>query len=379
MNEAPTVETPAIPSNSDDAVAARFRESMSGHKDSVHFEKKEPEPEKTEKVESGIPDEFLSDKKSEDEYDTLIKEEPKGPVKHENYKKFQAAADKKVQALLKELEETKGKLPKDDYVPEKVSKQLEDLSKRLQEKEDLISRKYVEESPAFKEKFIQRKESIVNRLNKAAKDFELSDRVVKSLLATDSLKERAEILDDAGLGTAGASTVSTILNDYDSVESERSDYLNNWRTHKVELEEQEQKLRDEDTVLRGKYLEKAFDEVRDSMAEKYSILSKIPGNNEWNSLVEKDFTTAKENLFKKLTDHEVSEMSIAAQASTRMAKMLEDMIGKYKVMARELEEVKAANPSMNPGGKDPKADPTKNMTADERAAWTFNQLRGTAR
>lgn len=358
---------------------------MGGNKDSVHFEKADPPKEegkeqKTEKVESAIPEEFLTDKQAEpDEYETLIKEEPKGPVKHENYKKFQAAADKKVQALMKQLEETRSKLPKDDFVPEKVSKQLSDLQAKLQEKEDLISRKYVEESPEFQERFAVRKESIVNRLNKAAKDFELSDRVVKSLLSTDSLKERAEILDEAGLGTAGASTISAILDNYDSVEAERADFLSNWKSKAGELEQAALKRQDAEKARIKQLEDKAFDEVLGEMSSKYSVLKKIDGNKEWNAKIDSDIKAAKAIFDGDFSPHTVAELAIAGRAAQRMGEMLETVIARYKDAVRERDELKAANPKFEAGGKDSKTDPTKNMTNDERAAYTFNQFKSLAR
>lgn len=382
-----TVETPAVPSNSDDAVAARFREAMAGeggNQNSIHSKqpeatKADPAPVEENKVESSIPDEFLSDpKQEEDEYETLLKEEPKGPVKHENFKKFRTVADKKIQALVKELEEVKGKVPKDDYVPEKVSKQLEELSKKLQEKEDLISRRYVEETPEFKEKFTIQKEGVMNRLNKAAKDLELSPRIVKSLLATDSLKERAEILEEAGVGGVAANSIAAILDRHDSIEQEQADFLSDYKGRMVEIEEARQRQKDQELIAEGKKKERAFDEVKEAMAGRFSVLSKIDGNKDWNAKIDADFERAKELALKPFNDHEMAEMVISAQASMRMGVMLEDVISKYKEVVRERDELKAASPSFEHGGKDSKVDPTKNMTADERAAWTFNQLRATA-
>lgn len=382
-----TVETPAVPSNSDDAVAARFREAMGGeggNQNSIHS--KQPEPAKADpapveenKVESSIPDEFLSDpKQEEDEYETLLKEEPKGPVKHENFKKFRTVADKKIQALVKELEEVKGKVPKDDYVPEKVSKQLEELSKKLQEKEDLISRRYVEETPEFKEKFTLKKESILNRLNKAAKDFELPERMVKSLIATDSLKERTAILEDAGLSSTAASSLTAILDHYDSVEHERNDFLSDWKTRSAELEEASMRKQDAEKAKIKQLEDRAFDEVRKGMEEKFSVLKRIEGNKAWNERIDADIAEAKAIFDGDFTPHQVAELAIGGRAAIRMGEMLETVISKYKEVVRERDELKAASPSFEHGGKESKVDPTKNMTADERAAWTFNQLRSTA-
>lgn len=383
------VEAPAVPSNSDDAVAARFREAMNsdkGNQNSVHHQQAQEKKgdkveEKTEQKESKgdeIPPEFLGETKAEDEYDTLVKEEPKGPVKHENYKKFQAAADKKVQALKQELEEIKAKVPKDDYVPEKVSKQLETLQKQLQEKEELIARKYVEETPAFQERFTQKKESIVNRLNKAAKDFELPERVVKGLLSATSIKDRSDILEEAGLGTVAVSSITAILDQYDSVESEKADFLSDWKGRSAELEEQAQRKSDSEKAKIKAYEERVFEDTAKALGEKYTMFKKYEGNKGWMEGLDSDMKEAKAIFDGEFTPEVISELALAGVRARRMGPIMDNMINQIRSLNQEIADLKAAGPSTPAGGAASKADPTANMSADERAAYTFNQLKGLA-
>src|SRR5688572_14276527 len=171
----PDAPVPVIPEgNSDADVMARFRETMAKSTPTEPEPEVKPAPAKEAKTPDGkldIPDEFFGETKTEeDEFDRMMKEEVKGQIKNENYKRFKEATSAKVSKLMKELEETRSKIPKDDYVPEKTAKQLEALQKSLQEREELISRKYIEETPEFRERFIQRKETVTKQLSKLGKE-----------------------------------------------------------------------------------------------------------------------------------------------------------------------------------------------------------------
>lgn len=333
---------------------------------------------KVEGKEGGIPDEFFQSKpKEENEFDKLIAEEVKGHTTNEHFKKVKAAAAREVENLRKELAEVRGKLPKDDFVPEKTAKQLEALQKRLDEREELINRKYVEESDEFKEQFVHQKEIVTKQLTKLGKEFGVSDDILHQLLHA-SPKRQEEILENQGLSSAAVSRINTLLEQHDQINAKQEDYLSDWKARQAELEQSHQAQEDKEKVrIKGLY-DKAFEDVLDSMKD--HPLLKQRGVAEFDAQTKELIEEAKKYYnAENSTPHKDAEMFIAGVLARRANAMMEKAVSLYEATKKELDELKAAGPGGGHGSETSKEDPTKNMTADERARWTFNTAVGLAR
>lgn len=377
--------------NSDADVRARFRQAMEPKPevnvqdisqaknplDAPIVPKKEDKP--TAKT-SDIPDEFFGKTNpTEDEWDRITKEETKGHVTNQHFKNYKDLTAKKVEALVKELEDTRGKLPKDDFVPEKTAKQLEALQKRLEEREELINRKYVEESAEFREKFTQRRESVSKQLGKLGKELDVKEDVIHQLL-NSSPKRQIEILDNLDLTASGVSRINTLLEQHDQISTEQDDYLSNWKDRQGELEERQRASEDKEKVkIKGLY-DKAFEDVLEDVTKNNPLFQTKDGNEGWNSQTKELIEEARKYYnAENSTPHKDAEMFLAGVAARRAVAMFERAKELYTSTKKELDELKAAGPGGGHGSETSKDDPTKNMSPDERAKWTFNNAQATAR
>jgi hypothetical protein len=370
----PDAPVPVVPEGNTDAdVRARFRQAMEQSKPEPEPEVK-PEPVK-EKVQDGkldIPDEFFGESKpEEDEFDRMMKEEVKGQIKNENYKRFKEATSAKVSKLMKELEETRSKIPKDDYVPEKTAKQLEALQKSLQEREELISRKYIEETPEFRERFIQRKETVTKQLSKLGKELGVQEDVISQLVHS-SPKRQIEILDGLDITANGSSRLNTLLEQYDQISSEQQVYLSDWKGRAEEQEAKALAYEDKEKArIKGLY-DKAFEDVLSDVTKNNALFQKKEGNDAWNNQTQELIEEARQYFnAENSTPHKDAEMFLAGVAARRATAMMEKAVSLYRETKKELDDLKAAGPGGGHGADTEVADPTKNMTADQRAAWSY--------
>lgn len=330
-------------------------------------------PEKKEeakKTDNLIPDEILG-KKTEtpvDEWEALHNEEVKGQVKNENFKKYKEATAKKIaaeraarEALEKEYTEFKTK-----YSSAPDPKEVETLRTALKEKEDLIGKKYVEESPVFREKFTARQKTIEGQLAKSIEQLGLDKGLTKQLLNSD-LKKRAEILDNSEITGAAQGYITSILQQHDQIEEDRTAFLEDWQSRKAELEQQELAQTDAQKAKLKEHEDKVFQKTFESLSKTFGPLQKYEGRDEWNKGVDEILTEAKRFFDGEFTTEEYAELAIAGVAAKRQNAMLEHVIKLLKESQAENESLKAAGPSV-PGynGKPPKADASMNNERFDR-------------
>lgn len=382
----------AFPDASADAVSARFRESISKlptdkqpdwfpkvkvedipgipTEEKPKVEEKKETGKDAKKEESAIPDDFLGETTPANDFDSLMAEEPKGQVKHDHFKRVKEAAKAEVARIRAELDAVRKKVPGDDYVPEKLSKLIEEQKSLLAKREETIARLSVERSERFHELFTVKEEGILARLNKTAKELGIDEDIVPRLLGA-SVKKREEILSDAELNIAGSGMIGAILDHHDQLSSEKQAFLENWKSNSVKLEEQARAEEDARNAKIKEHEERIFDGVLKDMAGKYAFLQKKEGKDDWNRAIDDDIATAKKFMSGDFTAEEFSEVVLAGASAKRMYGMFELARDKYLAAFKELSELKAAGPA-TPRGPDGSSEPDlSKMTPDERAAWTF--------
>lgn len=377
--------------------AHSFKESdvLERYKDGFGPPEPEPSPEpvkvdpvvesKVQTEADTIPPEMLGiePKKEQDELDKMLTEEPKGHVKNEHFKKVQTAAKARIEAaqaekdaLAKELADVKGKL-NEDFIPEKVRKQLEDYQVRLKEREEELGKIAVERSPAFKEKFTNRKTSLVNQLTKTAEDLGLDKSVAKQLIHAD-LKKRVEILDNLELSASGQSYLTSLIQQHDQVDQDEQSFLADWQTQKARMEEEEMA---QSTAQKAKMKEnedRVFSAKLEAMSKTFAPLRKVDGNEQWNAQVDATIATAKKFYDGQFTDEEFSEIVLAGAGAKQLGAINARLIETNKKLAEENASLKAAGPSVPPvGSKAPVQDDSK-LTAEERYKRTFDMIVGSA-
>jgi len=384
--------------NTDADVRARFRQAMepkpegnvqdiSTAKNPVTGEAIVPKEKITEKKVEGktdgkteIPDEFFGDTTKEpDELDKIIGDVKSGKITNKNFKHLAELYDKRLEAKEKELTDVRSKLPKDDYVPEKTAKQLEALQKRRDELEELVNRKYVEESPEFKEKFTTEREAVVKGLNRLGKDLGVPEDVIHQLV-NSSPKRQIEILDGLDLSSNASSRINALLEQHEQINAKQADYLSDWKARKGELEEHQRAAEDKEKVrIKGLY-DKAFEDVLSDVTKSNPLFQEKAGNDNWNNQTKELIEEARKYFnAENSTPHKDAEMFLAGVAARRAVAMFEKAKDLYASTKKELDELKAAGPGGGHGSETSKEDPTKHMSPDERAKYTFNQAQATAR
>lgn len=393
LDTPPVIQAPA--ENSDDAVRARFNTSVRelppeqrGNivlKDEPQGEVKPPvapkEPPKDsakDKVDTDIPSEFFDPPKQEmDEWEKITNEEQKGHIKSEDWKNYKKLTASKVEALKKELEDTRTKLPKDDYVPERTAKELERLKKDLQERDELISRKYVQDSPEFKERFGKKETILNNQLEKLGKELGLEEDQVHAI-SQASTKRRYALLDELDSGS-GKAAMSSILSERDRLQEEKSLYLDEKEKSNVSWQEQQSQQTDQQKAKEKELYDYAFNETLDRMSKEFPALKKIPGNDAWNKAIDADISAARSMYNGEgFTPQRDAEMFLVAAAGKRLGKMLETAIKRATTAEKEVADLKAAGPSASQAEAGKDGDPYKGMTSDERARATFNDEKAKA-
>lgn len=347
-------------------------------------EQKQPEPKeekKPEEVKTGVPESLLGlpaeEKKPEaDDYDTLIKEEPKGQVKHEHYQRLKNATSKKVQALQAEAAEYKAKLEAAEKrtVPEEYQTRYAELEKVASEREALIERLNIQESPKFKERFTNRETAISERLKKTATEFGLDAESLQVALAA-SPKRRAELLNNLEVGEAEKSMLTNMMVQYDMIQDEKGSFLSQSKEQlaRERLEQQEAMQRQEQE--RAAYEKKVFSEVGERMRKSFSPFQRVEGNDEWNKGAEALEAEAEKYFNGQLPLENLAEVVYKGVGAQRIELINAELHKRLTAALKELGELKQVQPGAN--GHMPAPDGKRQESSDpmRRAMDTFNRMK----
>lgn len=384
MSEAQVAAAPVTSEHSDDAVRARFRESIKSLPEDQRGniilnepdpEVKEKKVEKSEKVENkdDIPSEFFDnpEKVQVDEWEKITNEQQKGHIKSSDWDNYKKLAKAKIEAKEKELAELRTKIPKDDYVPEKLGKELESLRKSVKERDELISRKYVEESPQFKEKFVNRQSSVDKQIAKLGKDLNLEDDQVHAILNA-SMKRRMDLIGEIE-GPGGQASMAALLLERDRIQDERTQFLEDHQKDTSLWQQEEEQRANSEKIKAKEFEDKEFASVLEEMSKEYAPFSKVEGREEWNKSIEEDVEYARKIMQGDFTAREWAQNALNAASAKRIYRMFEAARGRAISAEKELAELKAAGPTASQAQNGDAGDPTKGMTPDERARYSFHQ------
>jgi hypothetical protein len=382
----PTVETPTAPTSfSQNDIAKRYANvdfsGRGGTPDPVPEVEPEPEPEPTKSNEPKIPDSVLGiepEKKAEED---ILNELPKGPVKHEHFKRVQekakaeiAAEKARVTEIQKEVERLR-KLEAEDYIPDRIKKEYEALRQRDQEREDEIRRLDVQHSTEFKEKFTNRQNSVDKLLKTVAGELEIPNSTIDAL-RNASPKKRTEIFDALETSESSKSQIINLLQKNDEIELEKQDFMANWKEQAEKLE-QERTARDDSRKAKLKeHEDRIFNGVLENYRKTNAVFQRIEGNDAWNAQAERLEAEATRFYNGEFSDEEAADWAISGPAGKIYYQMFEVARAKVQELSKEIAALKAAGPTIPPvGGKPPKEDLSK-LSLTQRFEKTFNEMTG---
>lgn len=315
--------------------------------------KTEPASTKAEQKGVDIPDSILGIKKQEDpdDFDSIIKEAPKGQIKHEDFKRVKDAAERRVNAqkaeldqLRTELEKHKGKTAPDEFVAE-----LERYKTKAAEYEAALERQAVRDSPKFKQQFTDKETAIAERLKRTATEMGLDNDTIQNAL-NSSLKRRSELLEALEMPSSVHSAVLNLMVQHDLLQDEKGKFLETAsETHKQWQAEQKLAMEAQDKE-RTAYEEKTFSETVEELAKSFAPLQKVEGADAWNQQVEAIKKDAKEYFNGQRTLPELAKVVVKGVGAMAYEAIMAKKDAIIKEMADELAALKLAQPSANGSG-----------------------------
>ena len=218
---------------------------------------------------------------------------------------------------------------------------------------------------------------MVKGLNRLGKDLGVPEDVIHQLV-NSSPKRQIEILDGLDLSANASSRINALLEQHEQINSKQADYLSDWKARQGELEESRRASEDKEKAkIKGLY-DKAFNDVLESVKD--HELFRKRGNEKYDRETEELIEEARKYFWAEDSNpHKDAEVFISAMMTRRANAMLEKATELYKSTKKELDELKAAGPGGGHGSETSKEDPTKHMSPDERAKYTFNQAQALAR
>lgn len=315
--------------------------------------KTEPASTKAEQKGVEIPDSILGIKKQEDpdDFDSIIKEAPKGQIKHEDFKRVKDAAERRVNAqkaeldqLRTELEKHKGKTAPDEFVAE-----LERYKTKAAEYEAALERQAVRDSPKFKQQFTDKETAIAERLKRTATEMGLDNDTIQNAL-NSSLKRRSELLEALEMPSSVRGAIDHLMVQHDLLQDEKGKFLETAsETHRQWQAEQKLAMEAQDKE-RTAYESKLFNDAVEKLSKTFTPLQKVEGNDAWNASVDERIAKARLAWEGKLDASTVAEVPIVAAGAEILIEINRRQHEKLQEMAAELAALKLAQPNANGSG-----------------------------
>lgn len=325
----------------------------------------------------GIPDELIGGKKpepkAEDDWDKFVKEEPQGQIKHEHYKRQREIAQKRIDALAAQVQQAQEKLTAAEKrgVPEDILNRTKKLEDTLAEREAVLERIAVQESPKFKERYTAKEAAITQSLDKAAAEIGVDKEVLHQAM-NSSLKRRAALLEEVDPAYRGY--IDGLMLQHDMLQQDKTQFLNQSREAQAQWQREQQEQMTRAEQERAAHEDKTFNAVLDEMGKKFAPFQEIEGNEQWNSQVRALREEAKKYFNGQVPLDELARAVVRGVGSPMQDKIISKQAERIKAMQEEIAALKTAQPGSN--GHLPNADgkvDMSNMSADERARATWAQ------
>lgn len=333
------------------------------------------------KSEDDIPEQFLGVKKEEaspepDEYDKLQSEEIKGQVKQDQWKALKQATKKKVDSLTAEAAKYRQELEaaRAKGVPDDIAAKLKTYEESLAEKDALLERIAVEQSPKFKERFLTRESAISERIKKVGSEMGLDTEKLQQALLS-SPKRRIELLEEVGADGATLSSIAGLMNQYDLVQDEKGQFLARSREEHAQWQKEQQEVMTHQEQARLQEEERIFSSVVEEMSKTYAPFQEVEGNSAWNAQARALREEAKKYFNGQVPLEELARAVVKGVGAPVNEKIMARMQKTIQEQAAELASLKRAQPGSNGiyPSPDGNIDESK-MSIEERQKATFNRF-----
>jgi hypothetical protein len=332
-----------------------------------------------------IPAQFLEGKtepkpEAGDDFDTLVTQEPQGQTKHEHYKRLQVASKAKVDKVTAELTAARQELEaaKSRGVPEEIQAELKNYKEALAEREAVLERIAVQESPKFKERYTQAETAIAERLKRygteMAMDTEKLDQALRS-----SPKRRIELLDEMGVEGAALSSVAGLMNQYDLLQDDKTQFLSKSKEAHAQWQKEQAEAAASQEKEQTEREERVFSTVAEEMGKTYAPFQEVEGNEAWNAQVRALRDEAKKYFNGQVPLDQLARAVMKGVGAPVQEKIIARQQATIKELTAELAGLKTAQPRANGSVDSPngKVD-MSNMSSEQRMIETWRQAMGGA-
>lgn len=330
-----------------------------------------------------IPEQFLTGKKAEqqpqeDEFEKLMSTEPQGQLKHDDWKRYKSAVSKKVDALTAQLREREEKLAAAEKrgVPEEISKKLEQYEKTLAEREAVLERIAVQESPKFKSQFTVKEVSIGERLKRSGAELGLDTDALDMALKS-SPKRRAEILDQMEMGETARSSLAGLMNQFDLLQDEKTEFLNQSKEVHAKWQQEQQQAAAAKEQQRVEWEKQTTEKVLSEMSRTYAPLQHVEGNAAWNAQADSIRSMVTEIVNGERSFEELVQVAAKGAGAPVTERILERVMKERDQLAEEVASLKKAQPGSS--GHVPHsngAPDDSHLSVEQRRMQTFNRFVG---
>lgn len=343
-------------------------------------EPKAPETKET-KQDDDIPEQFIGGKKEEaapevDEYEKLQSEEIKGQVRQDQWKTLKQATKKKVDSLTAELLAAKTELEaaKARGVPDDIAAKLKTYEESLAEKDQLLERIAVEQSPKFKERFGTKETQISERIKRVGTEMGLDTEKLQQALLS-SPKRRVELLEEIGAEGAVLSSIAGLMNQYDLLQDEKGQFLAQSKETHAQWQREQQETMTRQEQQRAQEEDRVFNSVLDEMSKTYAPYQQVEGNKAWNEQGQALREEARKYFNGQVPLEDLARAVIKGVGAPVNEKIMARMNKEISELRAENAELKRAQPGSL--GSFPQADgkiDESKMTIEERQRATFNRF-----
>lgn len=314
----------------------------------------------------------------------LLKERPKGPIKHDHFTTVQTAAERLVAEAEKRASDALARAEaaeKQRGVPnEEATKKLEQLQLERDDYLARLERQAAKDSPRYKQQFSDPKEAISSRLTNRAKELGVDPETVETALRS-SFKKRIEIVDALEIGETAKAALSHIMEQHDAISQQEDAFLAKSKEELTAWQQQEKAQAEAHDKQRSEMESRVFKEVSEGMRTRFAPFQRVEGNAAWNAQAE-----ALEAEAAKYFNGQVPLKDLAEVVHYGLgARVLEEKIipalrAQNKALSDENARLKVGQPSANgaqPNGRVGQPDQS-HMTPEERAMDTFRRAQAGA-